>query len=183
MTMHGPSRLQFAAIAIVALPGWAASQSSASATVGVGATVGSPQLAASPIVAPVTLDLSVGDGSIGLGSSALPTPAADLSAEPIAVASAEGSASTPVGTADGTAGPRLATATSGIRANTAKEDLTAQQAADRAAHHAGFGTDGALMIVGGAAFIAGLIIGGGAGTAIAIGGAVIGLYGLYLYLQ
>jgi hypothetical protein len=41
----------------------------------------------------------------------------------------------------------------------------------------------ALMVVGGAAFVAGLIIGGGAGTAIAIGGAAAGLYGLYQYLQ
>ena len=40
-----------------------------------------------------------------------------------------------------------------------------------------------LMIVGGAAFLAGLIIGDDAGTAIAIGGALIGLYGLYLWAQ
>ena len=41
----------------------------------------------------------------------------------------------------------------------------------------------ALMIVGGAAFLAGAIIGGDAGTIIMVGGAGIGLYGLYLYLQ
>lgn len=41
----------------------------------------------------------------------------------------------------------------------------------------------ALMIVGGAAFLAGAVIGGDAGTIIMIGGAAIGLYGLYLYLQ
>lgn len=40
-----------------------------------------------------------------------------------------------------------------------------------------------LMIVGGAAFLAGLIIGDDAGTAIAVGGAAIGLYGLYLWAQ
>jgi hypothetical protein len=40
-----------------------------------------------------------------------------------------------------------------------------------------------LMIVGGAAFLAGLIIGDDAGTAVAVGGAVIGLYGLYLWAQ
>jgi hypothetical protein len=40
-----------------------------------------------------------------------------------------------------------------------------------------------LMIVGGAAFLAGLIIGDDAGTAIAIGGAAVGLYGLYLWAQ
>lgn len=40
-----------------------------------------------------------------------------------------------------------------------------------------------LMVVGGAAFLAGLIIGDAAGTAIAVGGAAIGLYGLYLWAQ
>lgn len=41
----------------------------------------------------------------------------------------------------------------------------------------------ALMIVGGAALLAGLVIGGGAGTAIAVGGALIGLYGLWMYVR
>lgn len=40
-----------------------------------------------------------------------------------------------------------------------------------------------LMIVGGAAFLAGLIIGDEAGNAIAIGGALVGIYGLYLWAQ
>ena len=40
-----------------------------------------------------------------------------------------------------------------------------------------------LMLVGGAAFLAGLIIGGDAGTAIAVAGAGIGIYGLYLWAQ
>ena len=39
-----------------------------------------------------------------------------------------------------------------------------------------------LMIVGGAALITGLIIGNSAGTVIAVGGALVGLYGLYVYL-
>lgn len=41
----------------------------------------------------------------------------------------------------------------------------------------------ALMAVGGAALVAGLIIGGDAGTVVALGGAVIGLIGLYQYLK
>lgn len=41
----------------------------------------------------------------------------------------------------------------------------------------------ALMIVGGAAFVAGALIDGDAGTLIMVGGAAIGLYGLYLYLN
>ena len=39
----------------------------------------------------------------------------------------------------------------------------------------------AFAIVGGAAVIAGILIGDDAGTAIAIGGAAIGLYGLYIW--
>ena len=39
------------------------------------------------------------------------------------------------------------------------------------------------MVVGGAAVLTGLIIGDDAGTIIAVGGAVMGLYGLYEYLQ
>ena len=41
----------------------------------------------------------------------------------------------------------------------------------------------ALMIVGGAAILTGIVIGNGAGYAISVAGAVIGLYGLYQYLQ
>jgi hypothetical protein len=40
-----------------------------------------------------------------------------------------------------------------------------------------------LMIVGGAIFLAGAIIGDDPGTIIMIGGAAVGIYGLYLYLQ
>jgi hypothetical protein len=39
-----------------------------------------------------------------------------------------------------------------------------------------------LMILGGAALITGVIIGDKAGTIIAVGGALVGLYGLYVYL-
>jgi hypothetical protein len=40
-----------------------------------------------------------------------------------------------------------------------------------------------LMIIGGAIFLAGAIIGDDPGTIIMIGGAAVGIYGLYLYLQ
>jgi hypothetical protein len=39
------------------------------------------------------------------------------------------------------------------------------------------------MFVGAGAFVAGAIIGGDAGTLIMVGGAVVGLYGLYEYLK
>jgi hypothetical protein len=38
------------------------------------------------------------------------------------------------------------------------------------------------MIVGGAALVVGAVIGGDAGTLVMLGGAGIGLYGLYLFL-
>jgi hypothetical protein len=41
----------------------------------------------------------------------------------------------------------------------------------------------ALMVVGGAAMLGGLIIGDGAGDAIAIGGLAVGLIGLYQYVR
>jgi hypothetical protein len=40
-----------------------------------------------------------------------------------------------------------------------------------------------LMILGGAALITGVIIGDNAGTIIAVGGAIVGLYGLWVYLD
>ena len=52
-----------------------------------------------------------------------------------------------------------------------------------AAARGGYGQPFALMVVGGAAVLTGLIIGGDAGHAIAFGGAVVGLIGLYQYLQ
>jgi hypothetical protein len=52
-----------------------------------------------------------------------------------------------------------------------------------AAPRKGYGQPVALMVVGGAAVLTGLIIGNDVGTVIAVGGAVMGLYGLYEYLQ
>lgn len=48
---------------------------------------------------------------------------------------------------------------------------------------AGLGQARAMMIVGAGALLAGAIIDGDAGTIIMVGGAIIGLYGLYKYLQ
>ena len=47
----------------------------------------------------------------------------------------------------------------------------------------GFSHGEVWMIVGGAAILTGIVIGGDAGHAISIGGAVVGLIGLYQYLQ
>jgi hypothetical protein len=85
----------------------------------------------------------------------------------------------PQSESDARPGPTLAAATAGVHAQLA----TTSQSTNRSKHQGGLGTDAILMIVGVAALVTGLLIGGGAGTAIAIAGAVIGLYGLYLYLQ
>ena len=64
-----------------------------------------------------------------------------------------------------------------LRATRARE-------AGRVVMQQGSGGNGKMyMIIGGVAFLAGAIIGDDAGTIIMIGGAGIGLYGLYLYLQ
>jgi hypothetical protein len=91
------------------------------------------------------------------------------------------------------AGPRLASASVAVRAvaEPQPQDLVQRPAAAAAteptnalpAARNSQGQPKALMIVGGAAFIAGALIGDTAGTAIMIGGAGVGLYGLYLYLQ
>ena len=79
-------------------------------------------------------------------------------------------------------GPTLAAAGAGVRAHVAavsREEALASATAPRRT----FGRGEVLMIVGGAALLTGLIIGDDAGTLIAVGGAVVGLYGLYLYLD
>ena len=76
-------------------------------------------------------------------------------------------------------GPTLDAATSGIR----PAQATATVLPGSAQQQGGFGRAETLMIVGGAAFVAGLIIGDDAGTIVMVSGAAIGLYGLYLYLQ
>jgi hypothetical protein len=73
-------------------------------------------------------------------------------------------------------GPTADAAAVGVRHAPAPKDAAP-------ARRGGYGQPVALMVVGGAAVLVGLIIGGGAGTAIAIGGAVAGLVGLYQYLQ
>lgn len=56
-------------------------------------------------------------------------------------------------------------------------------ASAKAASSKGLGQARALMFVGAGAFVAGALIGGDSGTIIMVGGAVVGLYGLYEYLK
>jgi hypothetical protein len=81
-----------------------------------------------------------------------------------------------------TVGPRLGGASVAVGARdrapvSAGAELAAQP------RRSGLQQSQVLMIVGGAAFLAGAIIGDDAGTIIMIGGAAVALYGLYQYLQ
>jgi hypothetical protein len=76
-------------------------------------------------------------------------------------------------------GPTVDAARAGVTQESS-EELKVNSAAQR---RRGLGQPIALMVVGGAALLAGLIIGDDAGTVIAVSGALIGLYGLYQYLQ
>jgi hypothetical protein len=62
-------------------------------------------------------------------------------------------------------------------------DISGENAHALAAARRPFGLSQTLMIVGGAAFVAGAIIGDDAGTVMMVAGAGVGLYGLYLYLH
>jgi hypothetical protein len=74
------------------------------------------------------------------------------------------------------AGPTLESATVAVRHQADLSPAAPQR-------RGGSAPGTALMIVGGAAVLVGLVIGGSAGGAIAVGGAVVGLVGLYQYLQ
>ena len=77
-------------------------------------------------------------------------------------------------------GPTREAAIAGIRPSAATETVLPGTVRQQGGS---FGRAETLMIVGGAAFVAGLIIGDDAGTIVMVSGAAIGLYGLYLYLQ
>jgi hypothetical protein len=77
------------------------------------------------------------------------------------------------------AGPTLQSASVGVKVARAKEAGTPKPAPIPAETR----QNQAMMIVGFGAMIAGAIIGGDAGTIIMIGGAGVGLWGLYRYLE
>jgi hypothetical protein len=170
-----------AVLSLVALPGLMHAQASELAGAGqspAGQLPGGPMASAVPtqkadVTAPLMdSDPVATDQSVTSAADALPiidqvpVPSPDEPAVP-SPASATG------------LGPTLAAATAGVRVIVARDD----RSTTAAAHKGGLSTDAILMIVGAAALLAGLLIGGGAGTAIAVAGAVVGLYGLYLYLQ
>ena len=112
--------------------------------------------------------------ALGIASLAVARPAAAQSASLAPSPTTPAAAATPV--AEPAAGPTLAAASVAVRH--AESPVTTAPA-----RRGGYGQPVALMVVGGAALLTGLIIGDSAGTAIAVGGAVVGLVGLYQYLQ
>lgn len=82
-------------------------------------------------------------------------------------------------------GPALSSLAAGARpvAATDARASALQEESSALRRRARFNEAQTLMIVGGAAFIAGALIGDDAGTIVMVGGAAVGLYGLYLYLQ
>jgi hypothetical protein len=82
----------------------------------------------------------------------------------------------PLSTAPEPLGPTLAAARVGF-----SDDYEQPTEVNAAASKMGKREGRALALVGGAAVIAGLLIGDDAGTVIAIGGAGLGLYGLYVW--
>ncbi|CAA9346557.1 MAG: hypothetical protein AVDCRST_MAG40-2668, partial [uncultured Gemmatimonadaceae bacterium] len=82
------------------------------------------------------------------------------------------------------AGPVVGAAATGLQpARESAAPISQEETALQARARASFSQSQVLMIVGGAALITGLIIGDGAGDVLAIGGAGVGLFGLYRYLQ
>jgi hypothetical protein len=81
-------------------------------------------------------------------------------------------------------GPTFDAARAGVRAPIqAKATFSTADENAAVAARARMGKSVALMIVGGAALVTGAIIGGAPGALVAVAGAGVGLYGLYLYLQ
>ena len=76
-------------------------------------------------------------------------------------------------------GPTPASLSVAVRASAAQTSTTSAPAANRMPQRQSV----ALMIVGGAAILVGAVVEGKPGTVFMIGGAVIGLYGLYKYLE
>jgi hypothetical protein len=79
--------------------------------------------------------------------------------------------------------PALGAPMTGLRTGVHLAETARPLSPNAAATNPHLGQARALMVVGGAALLTGAIIGGDTGTIFMVGGALIGLYGLYQYLQ
>ena len=103
----------------------------------------------------------------------------------VPTARAQSAVASPASVAARPAGPSVSSLSAGARP-VAAEGLDAsavEREASALKRRARFSRSETLMIIGGATFLAGAIIGDDAGTIVMVGGAAVGLYGLYLYLQ
>jgi hypothetical protein len=133
----------------------------------------------------VTMSLMLGFAPPALAQSTTPLPApADTT---VAGDSVMLDASIALGPMSSTAAPRVVAEPGPRDLRVAAHYPSAARETDAALllqrRRAGLGQPMAMMIVGGAAVLLGAIIGDTPGTVIMIGGAVIGLIGLYEYLQ
>lgn len=78
--------------------------------------------------------------------------------------------------------PRRESTVAGVRTDREPRDLAIGSSA-AALQGRTSGRGQLYMVIGGAAFVGGLLIGDDAGTAIAVVGLGIGIYGLYLYMK
>jgi hypothetical protein len=117
--------------------------------------------------------------SLALVGVSTPARAQDLVPAPVAAVALTAPAPAPAAapsTVTTPTGPTLDAAAIGVH-------RSADVVAAAPARHGASGPGVALMIVGGAAILVGIVVAGNAGHAISIGGAVVGLLGLYQYLQ
>ncbi len=144
--------------------------------------------ALSAIRTTVAQEVSTSPSFAASSTTLAPLPGEAPSAEPASACTScngllAGSATVPVPVSisamptAATVGPTIAATSIAVRRRASAPASLASR------RHGGRGQPEILMIVGGAALLVGLVIGGGAGDAIAIGGGVAGLIGLYQYLQ
>jgi hypothetical protein len=180
--MSVSSQLQCAVIAVAVLPCLATAQSSLLGSTSGDAPGAAYQLSAAP--AAIATDAApLQRNAAASEATAIPAPSVETDPIPAQTDNAPtgGASDAPVAAS----GPSLSSATAGFQSRT--EHLTRQQLADRAMDQDGgrhgLGRDAVLMIIGGAAIVAGAIVGGTGGTALIVVGAVIGLTGLVLILS
>jgi hypothetical protein len=134
-----------------------------------------------PARRPRSLSLAL---ALVLAAAPLGAQTADPGSALAAPAATATEAALPATTAEVPGAPMAAAAPAALTAPTrATAELGQEQAALQARAQRNFSQSQVLMIVGGAALISGLIIGDGLGDVLAIGGAGVGLYGLYRFLQ
>jgi hypothetical protein len=137
-------------------------------------------LAAAAAAPPAYAQTAVLNAEPGAPAAPVAFPPAPLAQAPAAASAFAGRGAAP---APG-AGPAIGAASVGLQpARQADASVAQEEAALQARARNNFSQSQVLMIVGGAALLTGLIIGDDAGTVLAVGGAGVGLYGLYRYLQ